>query len=151
MIPKTQRSNDMIASPSLKQLLLAFVFVVLSAPVYAAGNGIAGLWEIEGTPDGAPGPAFTNLVSISKEGSLTNIDPWFGTGLGQWQKQGGNLYSISFTHYFLDGESVGEVKVTATAQLSADRQEFHGIFLTEISIGGVPVDSFEGTVVAVRQ
>lgn len=141
----------MISISSLKHLFIAILFLAFSAPAMAAGNGISSLWEVAGTPAGAPGPAFTNIFRVHKDGSLTNLDPWFGTGLGQWQKLGGDFYSISFTHYFLDGEDVGEAKVTATVELSADRQEFHGNYLTEISVGGMLVDSVEGSVAASRQ
>lgn len=141
----------MITRPGIKYFIIAAMLLALSTPVAAAGNGITGLWEVEGTPAGAPGPAFTNLAQLGNDGSVTNLDPWFGTGLGQWEKVAGNLYAVTFTHFFLDGEAVGEVKVSATAELSQDRENFSGSFLTEISIGGIIVDSFQGTVEADRQ
>ena len=143
----------MNATLKLTFILCSILALALAgpAPAQADGNNITGLWEIEGTPDGAPGPAFTNLAHVTKDGVLLNQDPWFGTGLGQWQILGGGQYSIRFTHYFLDAGNVGEVTVTAIAELSNDRQEFHGEFHTEISIGGLPVDSIDGTVEARRQ
>lgn len=122
-----------------------------ATPAQADGSNIAGLWEIEGTPEGAPGPAFTNLARMSKDGALLNLDPWFGTGLGRWKNLGGGQYSIHFTHYFLDAGNVGEVTVMATGELSNDKQVFYGDFLTEISIGGALVDSVTGSVEGTRQ
>lgn len=122
-----------------------------AAPAQADGSNITGLWEIQGTPEGAPGPAFTNLTRIARDGALLNLDPWFGAGLGQWEILGGGQYSISFTHYFLDAGTVGEVTVTATGELSNDKQLFHGEFLTEISVGGALVDSVSGSVEGTRQ
>lgn len=133
-------------------LTLTLVLALMgSTHAIAGGKGITGLWQIQGTPAGAPEPAFTNLAQIGKGGSLTNLDPWFGTGLGQWQRLGGGQYAISFTHYFLDTSGVGEVNVTGTAQLSANKLVFEGEFVTEISIGGFVVDSIVGTVEGTRQ
>lgn len=121
------------------------------SPALASGDPIVGLWVIEGTPDGAPGPVFTNTAFNGKGGSVTNIDPWFGTGVGQWEKLGGDQYSISFTHYFLDGVNVGEVNVTAIGEVSANGQLMQGEFSTVISVNGFVVDSVVGTVEGTRQ
>lgn len=141
----------MNAIQRLTFILCTALTLALAAPAQADGSNITGLWEIQGTPEGAPGPAFTNLARIGKDGALLNLDPWFGAGLGQWRILGGGQYSIRFTHYFLDAGGVGEVTVTATGELSDDRQLFLGEFVTEISIGGVPVDSLTGTVEGTRQ
>jgi hypothetical protein len=131
---------------------LALVLVLLAAlPLQASGQSLAGLWEIEGTPEGAPGPAFTNLSQTTTDGRVINLDPWFGTGLGQWQRVHGQTYVIEFTHYFLDGGAVGEVRVHGQVELSPDRQSFSGPFETQISIGGIVVDTLSGTVDAQRQ
>ncbi|NND45663.1 MAG: hypothetical protein HKN58_10090 [Xanthomonadales bacterium] len=135
-----------------RKMLVAFLLTAaVSVPALAGGEDLEGLWEIQGTPDGAPGPAFTNRAHFHKNGLLVNIDPWFGTGLGQWEKTGGGQYTLSFTHYFLDGADVGEVTVSAEATVSQDKQTQYGDFLTEITINGFLVDSFEGTVVGTRQ
>lgn len=134
--------------------ILCTILTLALAPAAAAraqGGNIAGLWEIQGTPDGAPGPAFTNLVQIGGNGALTNLDPWFGTGLGQWQTLGGGQYAVSFTHYFVDAGGVGEITVEGTVEISSDKESFQGGFLTEIRIGGILVNSFGGTVEGTRQ
>jgi hypothetical protein len=123
--------------------------MMLTAAVQAQGLG--GLWEIEGTPDGAPEPAFTNLARMDKDGTMVNIDPWFGTGLGQWEKVGAKSYVVGFTHYFLDAEGVGTVEVSSTLNVADDNLSAQGEFLTTISIGGVPLPSIGGTVAATRQ
>lgn len=133
-------------------LVVTFVLAMaVNTPALASGDPISGLWVIEGTPAGAPGPVFTNTSFNGKDGSITNIDPWFGTGLGQWEKLGGEQYSMSFTHYFLDGGNVGEVNVSAVGEVSANGNVMHGDFTTVISINGVVVGSVVGTVEGTRQ
>ena len=131
--------------------LLAVSFILISAPCLANGPGLVGLWEIQGTPDGAPAPAFTNLAEHDQDGSMTNIDPWFGTGLGKWEKIKSNTYAVDFTHYFLAGEAVGTVSVQGTLELTGDGDTAEGDFLTTIFVGGQVVDSVTGTIAATRR
>lgn len=121
------------------------------SPAHAGGAAIAGLWEVQGTPDGAPGPVFTNLVRLSADGGMVNIDPWFGTGLGKWTKTAGGQYEMTFTHYFLDGGMVGEAKVTGVGGMTPDKQFFQADFVTEISVDGVIVAVITGIVEGTRQ
>lgn len=133
-------------------LISALALVALLAgSVYAGGNTIVGLWEVEGTPTGAPGPAFTNIANFSKDGIIANVDPWFGPGLGQWQHNGNGQHTVQFYHYFLSGEDVGTVTVYGTLELGPDKNSATGTFLTEFSIGGILVNTTDGTVSATRQ
>lgn len=129
---------------------LALSVMTLNA-AQAADSTLAGLWEVQITPDGAPGPVITNLVQLNKDGGVVNIDPVFGTGLGQWQRLGGGAYAIAFTHYFVDPEGAGEVVVEGSLELSKDKNTAQGPFITEIHIDNIPVDSFGGTVELIRQ
>ena len=129
---------------------LALALLTLNA-AQAAESTLAGLWEVQITPDGAPGPIITNLVQVNKDGGVVNIDPVFGTGLGQWQRTGGGTYTVDFTHYFVDVAGAGEVVVAAALELSEDKDTAQGPFFTEIRIDNIPVDGFGGTVDLIRQ
>ncbi len=129
---------------------LALALLTLNA-AQAADSTLAGLWEVQITPDGAPGPVITNLVQLNKDGGVVNIDPEFGTGLGQWQRLGGGAYAIAFTHYFVDPSGAGSVIVESSVELSSDKNTAHGPFFTEIRIDDIPVDGFGGTVDLIRQ
>ena len=129
---------------------LALTLLTLNS-AQAADSTLAGLWEVQITPDGAPAPVITNLVQINRDGGVVNIDPEFGTGLGQWQRTGGGTYTVDFTHYFVDPAGAGEVVVTASLELSKDKSTAHGPFFTEIRIDNIPVDGFGGTAELIPQ
>ncbi|MGK2924211.1 MAG: hypothetical protein ACSLE2_01180 [Lysobacterales bacterium] len=129
---------------------LALTLLTLNA-AQAAESTLAGLWQVQITPDGAPGPVITNLVQVNKDGGVVNIDPVFGTGLGEWQRNGGRAHAIAFTHYFVDPAGAGEVVVEAALELSKDKNTAQGTFFTEIRIDNIPVDGFGGMVELIRQ
>lgn len=141
---------------SAQQWFFAFLAVLMfgasfALPAEAAGKSVAGLWEVEGTPEGAPGPAFTNFARLNKDGGVTNIDPWFGTGLGDWEHSGGRYYHVSFIHLFFDGADVWSVEVSGELSLSQDSNTLEGPFSTTMKIGNFVMDTVEGTVVLTRQ
>lgn len=129
---------------------LTLALLTLNA-AQAAESTLAGLWEVQITPDGAPGPVITNLVQVNKDGGVVNIDPVFGTGLGEWQRNGGRTYAIAFTHYFLDPAGAGSVTVESSLEMSSDKNTAQGPFFTEIRIDNIPVDGFGGMVELTRQ
>lgn len=132
-------------------LSLFALAILLSAGAPACADGLAGLWEIQGTPEGAPEPAFTNFAHMDKDGTVTNIDPWFGTGLGQWEKVNGQSFTVFFTHFFVDPGGVGTVEVEGSMELGESGLAAAGEFLTVISINGFEVQSVAGTITATRQ
>lgn len=141
--------------PIYSKLFSLFFMLALAMPTlnaaHAADSTLVGLWEVQITPDGAPGPVITNLVQVNKGGGVVNIDPAFGTGLGQWHRERGRTHAIDFTHFFVDPAGTGSVTVESSVEMSADKNTAQGAFFTEIRIGGVPVDAFGGTVELIRQ
>lgn len=129
---------------------LALALLTLNA-AHAADRTLVGLWEVQITPDGAPGPVITNLVQMNKDGGVVNIDPFFGTGLGKWQRAEGRTNAVAFTSFFDDPQGTGSVTVEGSLEMSRDKNTAHGPFFTEIRIGGTLVDSFGGTVDLIRQ
>ncbi len=117
----------------------------------ADGAGVAGLWEVHITPDGAPGPMAVNLVHFDKDGTLTNIDGFYGTGLGTWKRDGGGAYTSTITHYFNAQGAPGMVVVEGSGAFGDDRDTATGEFVTTIYVGGAQVQQFSGTIESYRQ
>jgi len=135
----------------LSTVIMLISSLCFASPVLAADHSITGLWQIEVTPDGAPGPLVTNLAQMDKEGVITNSDPFFGTGLGRWERVEGQTYAVGFTHYFLDAGTVGTVTVEGILQLAQDKQALSGPFHTTITIDGFVVEEFGGTLLGTRE
>lgn len=117
----------------------------------ADGVGTAGVWEVHITPDGAPGPVATNIVHFDQDGTLTNIDSHFGTGLGTWERAPGGGYTSNFTHLFDANGVPGMVVVEGSGRFGEDKDTATGEFLTTIYVGGIQVDQFAGTIESFRK
>ncbi|NNL00032.1 MAG: hypothetical protein HKO88_13365 [Xanthomonadales bacterium] len=117
----------------------------------ANGFGVDGVWEVHITPDGAPGPVAMNIVHFDQDGTLTNIDATYGTGLGTWERMGGGSYTSEFTHLFDANGIPGRVVVQGSGQQGEDRDTATGEFLTTVYVGGILVSQFSGTIESFRK
>ena len=118
---------------------------------HANGLGVDGVWEVHITPEGAPGPVAMNIVHFDQDGTLTNIDATYGTGLGTWERTGGGSYSSEITHLFNANGIPGMVVVLGSGQQGEDRDTATGEFITTVYVGGVQVDQFSGTIESFRK
>lgn len=139
---------------SIKSGIILGIFLAalsLASASQADGAGTAGVWEVHITPNGAPGPVAVNLAHFDQDGTLTNIDAAFGTGLGTWERQSGGRYTSEFTHLFSANGVPGMVVVEASGEYGKDMDTATGVFLTTIYVGGVQVDQFSGSIESFRQ
>jgi hypothetical protein len=139
---------------SIKRITSLGIFIaaiMLGNAAQADGVGTAGVWEVHITPDGAPGPVAVNIVHYDQDGTLTNIDAQFGTGLGTWELAAGGRFTSDFTHLF-DADGIpGMVVVQGSGELGKDKDTATGEFTTTIYVGGVQVDQFSGTIESFRK
>ena len=125
--------------------------LTLGNPAMANGLGVDGVWEVHITPDGAPGPVAMNIVHFDQDGTLTNIDATYGTGLGTWERTNGGSYTSEFTHLFDANGMPGMVVVQGSGQQGEDRDTATGEFLTTVYVGGIIVSQFSGTIESYRK
>lgn len=144
--------------PQKLTLLIGAMMIASGAFAAAAAGGVgpklAGVWEITGTPDpGGCGPteAFENIVVISTDGSITNVDPNVGTGVGDAYRQKGNTYVLGFFGYLTPPGLILRYEIQGTAEL-VDPGTFHGKFraIVQDTAGAIPDCVYEGTVVGER-
>lgn len=140
----------------LSTKMIAMIGVLLAvisfgSTVQASGLGVDGVWEVHITPDGAPGPVAMNIVHFDQDGTLTNIDATYGTGLGTWERTGGGGYTSELTHLFDANGIPGMVVVHGSGQQGEDRDTATGEFLTSVYVGGILVSQFSGTIESFRK
>jgi hypothetical protein len=123
--------------------------LVLSLPAMARHNGLAGTWEVAGTPDpSSMVDPFVNLARISRDGSIVNVDPTEGAAVGEWRRVGPRTYTVTFYGFFPGNL---RFKVEGLVELSHGGNRFSGPFVTELSdSSGNVVFSFGGEVDASR-
>jgi hypothetical protein len=129
--------------------------LALSGVANADGIGTAGVWDVYITPDGADGPVAVNRVHFDQDGTLTNIDPLYGTGLGTWEHTPRQGYVSEIVHYFVagvdgDGNPVPGMVVVKGAGQHIDRNTAEGEFETTIYVGGEIDQKFSGTIYSER-
>jgi hypothetical protein len=141
-------------------ILISLCLVLFSGYVNAetkkvAGRSttnVAGSWIVNGTPDPQSGiPQFVNFSTMTKDGSIINIDPLDGTGVGEWKKSGDHKYSVTFRGFtVIDGQSM-HYRVRGEIQLGKGGNQFDGEFVTDIfDPDGNIVFSVPGTIHAER-
>lgn len=136
----------------MRRLTKLAIFSVLVMPVLAFANNsavqLAGTWKVEGFPDpGVPVTPFVNISSVSADGIITNVDPSFGTGVGEVTKIPGNQFEIKFYHLVPDGTML-EVAATISDH---DGDSYTAPFVTTfMDMNGNVLFSFTGTVYATR-
>lgn len=139
---------------SKKMIALIGVLVAaisLGSSAQAGGLGVDGVWEVHIIPDGAPGPVAMNIVHFDQDGTLTNIDATYGTGLGTWERRSGGSYTSELTHLFDANGMPGMVVVQGSGQQGEDRDTATGEFLTTVYVGGIIVSQFSGTIESYRK
>jgi hypothetical protein len=126
---------------SIQRLITRFTLfasLALCGAANADGYGTAGVWDVYITPDGAPGPVAVNRVHFDQDGTLTNIDPLYGTGLGTWEHTPRRGYASEIVHYFNAGTLInpipGKVVIIGAGQ-HIDSDTAEGEFTTTISLG----------------
>jgi hypothetical protein len=156
MCGKPTREDETMKENCIRLLILPAVLAVLmtTASTTAApqghGNGthsLAGSWMVEGTPEEGSGvPPFVNLTSVSVDGRIINVDPFLGTGVGEWVRTGNRRFAGTFMHFAVQGAVVNGIKVRARVELLNNRSA-RGTFTTEVfDPNGNLVTSFGGTV-----
>ena len=90
----------------LSQKWFALVSIAIALTAFSAnaqagwvGPKLAGVWETVGTPDPStcgPTGSFENVSTISIDGTVTNVDPDVGTGVGDSYRIGGKKYVLGF-------------------------------------------------------
>ena len=135
----------------ISSLGILFAALAMGSAAQADGVGTAGVWEVHITPDGAPGPQAMNIAHFDHEGTLTNTDAIFGTGLGTWERAPGGGFTSNITHLFDANGVPGMVVVEGSGRIGADKDAATGEFVTTIYVGGVQVDQFSGTIESFRQ
>jgi hypothetical protein len=137
----------------LPLLVTILLLTVQNKTAHAGSNRIAGTWIVNGTFDPESGlPPFVNIVVFTTHGTVVNVDPVDGTGVGQWQKIGDHDYSVIFMGFtVIDGQSLMYRVRSQSQHLSESGNEFNAPFTTEILDGnGSIMFSVSGTVHAVR-
>ena len=137
-------------------LLLSATAILGGAPASAGwvGPQLAGAWEITGTPDpGGCGPSdtFVNVVTISADGSITNVDPVVGTGVGSSYRLG-NKFVVGFFGFLSPAPGLTlryEVQGTTTL---VSPGTFSGRFRTIVTDpnGMIPDCIYEGAIGGTR-
>lgn len=131
----------------------ALIFCLgIAATAQAGHKDLKGLWEITGTPSLESGvPEFVNLALFGKDGQLVNLDPSEGASIGSWKRESHRTYSVRFFGFIpLGPETKGRFVVNGTLQLEDDKTSLSGDFLTEVTLDGVPVFDFDGTIIGSR-
>jgi hypothetical protein len=124
----------------------------LAATAEAGHKHLTGLWEITGTPSIESGvPEFVNLTLFGKDGELVNIDPSEGASIGSWKRIAHKTYSARFFGFIpLGPETKGRFEVNGTLYLGDDKSSLYGDFVTEVTLDGMPVFDFDGTISGIR-
>lgn len=133
-------------------LLLSAIAVFGGATASAGqiGPQVAGAWEITGTPDSSvcgPSDPFVNVVTISADGSIVNVDPLVGTGVGSGYRLG-NQFVVGFFGFISPAPGLTlRYEVQGTTELTSPNA-FAGRFRTIVTDpnGVIPDCVYEGTI-----
>lgn len=144
---------------SHKLAAMALIVSVATLPSQPAEarfvSKIAGTWQLTGTPDpGGCGPSssFSNIASITLAGTLTNVDPVLGAGVGEAFKNGPKMYGVGFYTYLSPAPGITLiVEVQGELEL-INKNEGLGQFRTIVSDpnGFIPDCVYEGALEATR-
>ena len=130
------------------------LFFVIGSSAAHADNGasaIAGTWEISGTPEPTCGVGpFVNLASITKGGTLINVDPVLGTGVGEVHRLGGKEFGVGFFGFINDGVAILRYEVTGRLTLEDAGQASGTFTATILDPAGAPLCAYDGTLAATR-
>jgi hypothetical protein len=143
---------------SFRSLLVAVLAMMPLAGAWAApapgnnaANSLAGVYQIEGTPDPASGLApFFGLVTVAKDGTVTTVDPELGAGVGKTYRLQGDNYGVTFYGYVdLGFKARFQVEATLT---STGPDTGTGVFRTTVTdiSGETVLFQYEGTLTSER-
>ena len=137
-------------------ILAIAAFVTLGAAKNAsAGSSVGilnGTWEVTGTPDSSPcaPPPFVNLVSITRDGKIINVDPEVGTGVGEAYRISRKTYVAGFFGFINTGQVILRYEVQGELKV-INRGEIDGVFLSTIyDPANNPVCQYTGTLEGFR-
>ncbi len=135
-------------------LKLATVFLLSAAflgnSAEAAGNVglLSGAWEVQGTPDhnNCGAIPFTNLVAVTRDGTITNVDPVLGAGIGEAYRIKRRTFAAGFFGFINDNGVVLRYEVQGSLKLNNPGQ-FSGKFRTILyDPSNTPFCEYEGTI-----
>ena len=127
--------------------------MVSGAPGKGAVKTLVGAWFSTVTPTVIP--AFVGLGTFTADGGMVNTTslslgaPLESPGHGQWIKTGPRTYDVTFFTVSADaaGNHILTSKVRAKLRLSADGNEFTGVFQVDVlDPNGEPLGSDTGTI-----
>ena len=135
-------------------LISLCLFIIVGSPAVHADSGtqaLAGTWEISGNPEPTCGVGpFVNLASISGDGTLINVDPVVGTGVGEVHRLGGKAFGVGFFGFINNGTAILRYEVKGKLML-INAGEATGTFTATISDPqGAPICAYDGTLAATR-
>lgn len=138
---------------TIHTLTLALAILALftgAAELHAkSDDDFAGSWVVTVRPAGSP--SITNLAVANADGTITNSDPAFATGVGTWQPVGGREYVVKFVHLVSSSNGLPPgttmLVVRGSLKLKANGKKASGPFVTTfINAAGNELASFGGTV-----
>lgn len=118
----------------------------------AASDGISGSWAINIMPDPSTGvPQFANFSIFTKDGLVVNSNQVGLASIGVWEKGFNHAFHVSFQGYEEDNGQLVRYLVRSTIELSNNKEQFNGLFITDIfDLDGNLLFSINGTVSANR-
>jgi|SRR6056297_1168741 len=146
--------RSMKSVPALTAAAAILALYALSASAAPQVNELAGIWEITGVPvevtedpDGScelPG-SFVNTVKVSSDGSILNVDPFLGAGVGEVHRLRGKTFALGIFGYLPTPPPVVlgyEIQATGTV---TGPDTVVGEFRTILGTGCVYTGTIEGT------
>lgn len=136
----------------LVSICLAFMLATTPAVASGAGvNKIKGTWEIIGNPEPTCGVGpFVNLASISRGGTMVNVDPQLGAGVGEIFRVGGKEFAAGFFGFINTGQAILRYEVSGKLTL-VNNAYMNGTFTaTLFDPAGQAFCSYNGTIEANR-
>lgn len=127
---------------------LTLICAAGAADLHAAGSdGLMGSWIVNIRPEG--GGKVVNLAAINADGTVTNSDPDFATGVGSWEYAGGREYAVKFVHLVSSPERLPPgtrmLAVRAVVKLRGSGARATGPFVTSfLDAKGEELASFTG-------
>ena len=141
--------RSMKSVPALTAAAAILALYALSASAAPQVNELAGIWEITGTPypgnSCAPPASFVNTVKVSSDGSILNVDPFLGAGVGEVHRLRGKTFALGIFGYLPTPPPVVlgyEIQATGTV---TGPDTVVGEFRTILGTGCVYTGTIEGT------
>ena len=135
----------------LVSICLAFMLAATPATAGANVNKIKGTWEVAGNPEPTCGVGpFVNLVSIARGGTLVNVDPELGAGVGEVYRIGGKTFAAGFFGFINTGQAILRYEVSGKLKLVNDGYMTGTFTAVLLDPAGQPFCSYDGTLEGTR-